>query len=53
VSFPGARGVARVDGPVLPISATSIREHVRRGESVRYLVPGPVAEFIARRGLYA
>jgi len=53
VSFPGARGVARVDGPVLPISATSIREHVRRGASVRYLVPGPVAEFIARRGLYA
>ena len=51
--FPGARGVARVDGPALPISATSIREHVRRGESVRYLVPGAVAEFISRRGLYA
>ncbi len=50
--FPGARGVACVEGPSLPISATSIREHVRRGESVRYLVPGPVAEFIARRGLY-
>jgi nicotinate-nucleotide adenylyltransferase len=51
--FPGARGVTRVDGPSLPISATSIREHVRRGESVRYLVPDPVAEFIARRRLYA
>jgi len=50
--FPGAR-VGRVDGPALPISATSIRESVRRGESVRYLVPVPVAEFISRRGLYA
>ena len=50
--FPGAR-VGRVEGPALPISATSIRESVRRGESVRYLVPVPVAEFITRRGLYA
>lgn len=50
--FPGAR-VTRVAGPALPISATAIREHVRRGESVRYLVPVPVAEYIARRGLYA
>ena len=50
--FPGAR-VGRVDGPALPISATSIRESVRRGESVRYLVPVPVAEFITRRGLYS
>ena len=51
--FPTARGVVRVEGPSLPISATSIRERVRRGESVRYLVPVPVAEFITRRGLYA
>ena len=35
------------------ISATAIREHVRRGDSVRYLVPSAVAEFIARRGLYS
>jgi nicotinate-nucleotide adenylyltransferase len=51
--FPGARGVARVGGPALPISATAIREHVRRGDSVRYLVPCAVAEFISRRGLYS
>lgn len=51
--FPGARGVTRVDGPTLPISATAVREHVRRGESVRYLVPCSVAEFIAQRGLYS
>jgi len=50
--FPGGRGVARVEGPSLPISATQVRERVGRGLSVRYLVPGTVAEFIARRGLY-
>jgi nicotinate-nucleotide adenylyltransferase len=50
--FPGARGVVRVEGPALAISATSIRERVRRGESVRYLVPDPVAEYVAKRRLY-
>jgi nicotinate-nucleotide adenylyltransferase len=51
--FPGARGVVRVEGPALAISATSIRERVRRGQSVRYLVPDPVAEYVAKRRLYA
>lgn len=51
--FPGARGVVRVEGPSLPISATAIRERVRRGLSVRYLVTDPVADYIARRGLYS
>jgi nicotinate-nucleotide adenylyltransferase len=50
--FPGIRGVTRVEGPVLPISATLVRERLRAGGSVRYLVPAAVAEFIARRGLY-
>ena len=51
--FPDARRVRRVEGPTLPISATMVRERVRHGASVRYLVPGPVAEFIAKRELYA
>jgi nicotinate-nucleotide adenylyltransferase len=51
--FSGARGVVHVEGPALAISATSIRERVRRGESVRYLVPDPVAEYITKRRLYA
>jgi len=51
--FPGAKGVSRVPGPGLSISATSVRERVRRGESVRYLVPDAVADYIAKRGLYA
>jgi nicotinate-nucleotide adenylyltransferase len=50
---PGARGVVRVKGPGLSVSATGVRERVRRGESVRYLVPETVAEYIAKRGLYA
>jgi len=48
-----AKGVARIGGPGLPISATAIRERVRRGESVRYLVPDAVSDYIAKRGLYA
>ena len=51
--FPGIRGVRRVEGPSLPISATAIRERARRGRSVRFLVPDAVAEYIAGRGLYA
>ena len=49
----GPGEVTRVAGPGLPISATAIRERVRRGESVRYLVPDGVCDFIAKRGLYA
>jgi nicotinate-nucleotide adenylyltransferase len=51
--FPGARGVVRVEGPTLPISATMIRERLRQQRSVRYLVSGPVADFIAKRELYS
>src|SRR5213594_1170444 len=51
--FLAAKGVARIAGPGLPISATTIRERVRRGESVRYLVPDAVSDYIAKRGLYA
>ncbi|HXK09024.1 MAG TPA: nicotinate-nucleotide adenylyltransferase [Vicinamibacteria bacterium] len=50
--FPSARGVRRADGPSLPISATAVRERVHEGLSVRYLVPDPVAQYIAERGLY-
>jgi nicotinate-nucleotide adenylyltransferase len=50
--FPGARGVRRVEGPSLPISATTVRELARRGRSVRYLVPDAVADYILARRLY-
>jgi nicotinate-nucleotide adenylyltransferase len=46
-------GVVRVGGPSLPISATLVRDRVRRGESVRFLVPDAVADYITKRGLYS
>ena len=42
----------RVRGPGLAISATEVRQRVRDGKSVRYLVPEGVADYIAKRGLY-
>jgi nicotinate-nucleotide adenylyltransferase len=50
--FPGSR-VHRVRGPSLPISASGVRERVRRGQSVRYLVPDAVVDYIAERRLYS
>ncbi len=50
--FPSARGVVRVEGPALPISATGVRDRVREGRSARVLVSDPVWDYIAKRGLY-
>ena len=38
--------------PAIALSATEVRERVRRGKSIRYLVPEAVREYIAARGLY-
>ncbi len=51
--FPCTRGVEAVAGPGLAVSSTAIRQRVREGRSVRYLVPDAVADYIAKRGLYA
>jgi nicotinate-nucleotide adenylyltransferase len=51
--FAGGRGVSRAEGPTLAISATTIRDRARRGLSIRFLVPDPVADYIAERRLYA
>lgn len=42
----------RVPGPGLAVSATEIRQRVKEGRSIRYLVPETVADYIAKRGLY-
>jgi nicotinate-nucleotide adenylyltransferase len=38
--------------PLIGISATGIRNACARGKSIRYLVPDPVADYIAEMGLY-
>ena len=42
-----------VAAPQMDISATEVRERVRAGLSVRYMVPEAVRAYIAERGLYA
>lgn len=38
--------------PALAVSSTDIRERVRKGLPIRYLVPEPVAAYLAKTGLY-
>jgi nicotinate-nucleotide adenylyltransferase len=40
------------DMPRIDISSTLVRRRVADGRPVRYLVPGPVAAYIVREGLY-
>ncbi|NML67288.1 nicotinate-nucleotide adenylyltransferase [Hymenobacter sp. RP-2-7] len=48
-AFPRAQVMA---APLLDISATFIRASVRRGQSIRYLVPAAVEQEILTRGYY-
>lgn len=51
-SFPGAPPPVFFDMPRLDISSSQVRRRVAAGRSIRYLVPEPVAEQIARGRLY-
>ncbi len=44
--------VAWLDMPELGISSTDLRRRVRRGASVRFLIPETVRSYIERHGLY-
>jgi nicotinate-nucleotide adenylyltransferase len=51
----GAEGMEHIEPFMLrelDISSTDLRERTSRGESLRYLTPQPVIDFIGRRGLY-
>lgn len=57
LSRPGAEppaGIGRVlTVPAIDISASAIRQRIRAGQSIRYLVPDAVAAYIAEHRLYA
>lgn len=48
----GDASVILFESPVIDISSTEIRARVRRGETVRGLLPDAVAEFVLDKGLY-
>lgn len=51
--IPGISARTRfLDAPTIGISATDIRDRIRNGRSVRYLVPPPVEAYIRRHRLY-
>jgi nicotinate-nucleotide adenylyltransferase len=49
----GAGRVDFLDMPHIEVSSTMLRRRVAEGQPIRYLTPGPVAELIAERDLYA
>jgi nicotinate-nucleotide adenylyltransferase len=53
-NLPGREDRIRfLSGPLLPISGSVVRRRAAAGRSVRYLVPDPVASYIADQALYS
>ena len=51
--LPGASGrIVHIPGPHIGISGTEIRRRVAQNQTIRYWVPGPVEEYIAKSNLY-
>ncbi len=49
---PGAERIHPLATPELSISSTDIRQRVRRGASIKYIVPAAVEQYIIKEGLY-
>ncbi len=47
-----ASKITVIDAPLAEISSTMIRKRIRAGESIRYLTPRAVSDYIEKRGLY-
>lgn len=44
--------IMMIDSPIIDISSTDIRERIKKGKSVRYMMPDSVREYIKENGLY-
>lgn len=47
-----AKGAVYVEGPMVDVSATAVRDLAREGRSIASLVPAMVANYIGTNGLY-